>query len=243
MRDRRAALTLREFLYAQEVQAPFEIYSDWLLVGHIDEIISFVPAPSGPGFRVLIASPRRTRGILDGVEDPGAILWQGQRRREGGKLVPAEETIKELLDREALWSFNDDCQAHLDGVREEMSTQLALGDGDFAEIPVLFKPVGTDPPRALAYFPDMVNHLVLGGFSIVPKPFGPSVEGEDVFERAFREAVPQQQVRFVDDWLPYHEAAGEVHCGTNVRRRPPQDVRWWEHRLPGSRDASVRRRA
>lgn len=37
--------TLQDFLGAQRVQAPVTLYSDWLSVGHIDEFLSFVPAP------------------------------------------------------------------------------------------------------------------------------------------------------------------------------------------------------
>lgn len=36
---------VRDFLYAQRVQSPVELDSDWLLVGHIDEFLTFVPAP------------------------------------------------------------------------------------------------------------------------------------------------------------------------------------------------------
>lgn len=35
---------VRDFLYAQEVQSPVELYSDWLWVGHVDEFLTFVPA-------------------------------------------------------------------------------------------------------------------------------------------------------------------------------------------------------
>lgn len=35
---------LRDFLVAQQVQAPVELYSDWLYVGHVDEFMTFVPA-------------------------------------------------------------------------------------------------------------------------------------------------------------------------------------------------------
>jgi protein-arginine deiminase len=55
----------------------------------------------------------------------------------------------------------------------------------------------------------------------------------DRLEQAFRDAVPDRDVRFVDDWLSYHKQFGEVHCGTNVRRRPIEGVRWWEHTYPG----------
>lgn len=37
------ARVVRDFLHAQQVQAPVELYSDWLSVGHVDEFLSFVP--------------------------------------------------------------------------------------------------------------------------------------------------------------------------------------------------------
>ena len=37
------AKAVRDFLSAQQVQAPVEVYSDWLSVGHVDEFLSFVP--------------------------------------------------------------------------------------------------------------------------------------------------------------------------------------------------------
>ena len=40
---RRMAKVVRDFLQAQQVQAPVELYSDWLSVGHVDEFLSFVP--------------------------------------------------------------------------------------------------------------------------------------------------------------------------------------------------------
>jgi protein-arginine deiminase len=40
---RRMNRVVRDFLYAQRVQAPVELYSDWLSVGHVDEFLSFVP--------------------------------------------------------------------------------------------------------------------------------------------------------------------------------------------------------
>ena len=35
---------LRDFLYAQQVQAPVELFSDWLMTGHVDEFMCFLPA-------------------------------------------------------------------------------------------------------------------------------------------------------------------------------------------------------
>lgn len=34
---------VQDFLQAQQVQAPVELYSDWLTVGHVDEFMTFIP--------------------------------------------------------------------------------------------------------------------------------------------------------------------------------------------------------
>ncbi len=36
---------VQDFLWAQKVQEPIALYSDWLVVGHVDEFMTFVPAP------------------------------------------------------------------------------------------------------------------------------------------------------------------------------------------------------
>lgn len=40
---RRMTRIVWDFLCAQQVQAPVELYSDWLAVGHVDEFVTFVP--------------------------------------------------------------------------------------------------------------------------------------------------------------------------------------------------------
>lgn len=36
---------VQDFLWAQKVQEPIALFSDWLIVGHVDEFMTFVPAP------------------------------------------------------------------------------------------------------------------------------------------------------------------------------------------------------
>lgn len=51
MQKKRATLgrnmtkVVQDFLWAQKVQEPVALFSDWLHVGHIDEFMTFVPAP------------------------------------------------------------------------------------------------------------------------------------------------------------------------------------------------------
>src|SRR5262249_16216187 len=54
----------RDLLKKQLVQEPIEIDTNFLAVGHVDEIISFVPASGGKGFKLLLASPKTAYSIL-----------------------------------------------------------------------------------------------------------------------------------------------------------------------------------
>ncbi|NWV25886.1 PADI3 deiminase, partial [Origma solitaria] len=77
---RRMAQAVRDFLGAQQVQAPVELFSAWLQVGHVDEFLTFVPAPDRKGFRLLLASPSACFQLLRDKQEEGfgeATMFQG----------------------------------------------------------------------------------------------------------------------------------------------------------------------
>lgn len=107
------AKAVRDFLVAQKVQEPVELFSDWLSVGHVDEFLSFVPAPdrkvtdprveksrmrpsepsstssssSLQGFRLLLASPSACYQLLKEKQEEGfgeAAMFQGRAGRAMG---------------------------------------------------------------------------------------------------------------------------------------------------------------
>ena len=129
----------REFLYAQRVQTPFEVYTDWLAVGHVDEI-SFIPGGSGDGFRVLRGLAARLRALFERLARDGmgdATLWRGQRL---GQRSSAEETVEELLAKDDLWAFNDRLRgAHPDGRGATAGGARRWTTGDIVPIPVAFE--------------------------------------------------------------------------------------------------------
>ena len=224
---------IRRFLYAQKVQSPVEIYTDWLAVGHVDEIVCFVPAHNESGFQMLLAWPDTAHTILKRLSANGhddVVMFQGRYRLNGAH---AERSVGDLLADWRFWKANEIYQQYQNRNREILKNALGLADGDILEVPVLFYPPSTQ--RTLAYFPDMVNQLVLGEYSLVPKPYGPIIDGVDQFEKAFQDAVPSRKVKFVEDWYSYHELSGEVHCGTNCLREPPA-VNWWEYMPDGGYD-------
>uniref|UniRef100_A0A674HAZ6 Protein-arginine deiminase C-terminal domain-containing protein n=1 Tax=Taeniopygia guttata TaxID=59729 RepID=A0A674HAZ6_TAEGU len=220
---RRMAKAVRDFLVAQKVQEPVELFSDWLSVGHVDEFLSFVPAPDRKGFRLLLASPSACYQLLREKQEEGfgeAAMFQGLDR------VP-KPTINEILANEELRKFNDYAQSCISWNRDILKRSLGLAEPDILDIPQLFQ--SNAASEAQAFFPDMVNMLVLGRHLGIPKPFGPVVGGRCCLEQRVRELLEPLGLSctFIDDFFSYHVLLGEVHCGTNVRRKPFA-FKWWD---------------
>ena len=248
---------LAEFLRKQVVQEPVELDTAWLAVGHVDEVLSFVPAPGGLGFKMLIASPRRAYQILDALNatNPSDRLLHGRSFPLDLGSTPSfdvEQSIGTFLglrsdfhpDLQAgiaggsvihtpqpLRDYNAARQADIDRIRSTMVSEIGLRDSDIIEVPAVLMPNPRTPQHADALIPGMVNMLVVNGHCIVPEPFGPRV-GTPPVDR-FEDEVRTQlaglglTVDFLDCWDEYHVALGEVHCGTNTLRRAVP-APWWE---------------
>ncbi|NXS58363.1 PADI1 deiminase, partial [Brachypteracias leptosomus] len=223
---RRMSKAVKDFLIAQRVQAPVELYSDWLHVGHVDEFLSFVPAPDRKGFRLLLASPSACYQLLKKKQEEGygeAVMFEGREDR-------SKPTINEILDNKDLWKFNNYAQSCINWNRNILKRSLGLVEQDIVDIPQLFH--GNVDAGADAFFPDMVNMLVLGRHLGIPKPFGPLVGGQCCLEERVRALLEPLGLTctFINDYFSYHVNLGEVHCGTNVRRKP-FSFKWWHMML------------
>uniref|UniRef100_A0A6I8NV05 Protein-arginine deiminase n=2 Tax=Ornithorhynchus anatinus TaxID=9258 RepID=A0A6I8NV05_ORNAN len=218
---RRMAKIIRNFLYAQKVQEPVELYSDWLAVGHVDEFLSFVPASGQKGFRLLLASPNACFKLFQEKKDEG----HGDAAQFDGLKIVKKVTINEILEDETLRSDSRYVQSCIDWNREVLKRELSLTERDIIDIPQLFK---ISNSSAEAYFPDMVNMVVLGKYLGIPKPFGPIINGRCCLEEKVLSLLEPLGLNctFIDDYLSYHVLMGEVHCGTNVRRKP-FSFKWW----------------
>ncbi|NXR53746.1 PADI1 deiminase, partial [Hippolais icterina] len=222
---RRMCRAVRDFLFAQTVQAPLEVYSEWLSVGHVDEFLTFVPALDRKGFRLLLASPNACYKLFKEKQQQG----HGEATQFIGLKGTEKKSIDEILADESLRSDNRHVQRCIDWNRDLLKQELGLSEQDIVDIPQLFILTGS---RADALFPDMVNMLVLGRHLGIPKPFGPVVGGRCCLEQRVRELLEPLGLSctFIDDFFSYHVLSGDVHCGTNVRRKPFA-FKWW-HVVP-----------
>lgn len=224
-KGRNMTKVVQDFLWAQKVQEPIALFSDWLLVGHVDEFMTFVPAPDRKGFRLLLSSPDAGYKLFRGLQSSGhgqATLFDG--------LTNAEQiTLDEILKDEKLQAENNYVQSCIDWNRDVLKRELGLDDEDIIDLPILFKLVEDEKEyRAVAYYPDMVNMIVLGKNLGIPKPFGPKVNGRCALEAEMCSLMEGLGLNctFIDDYSSYHQLLGEVHCGSNVRREP-FEFKWW----------------
>lgn len=250
---RQIAHQLKGFLHAQKVQSPIEIFSDWLAVGHVDEIINFVPAhnqASGKGFKMLIASSKKAIDVLSYVYFSGThqvfyMPFEQERKY-------SREVLKKWLND--YWEVNHRIQLFLDWNRHLLKKELGLTEDDIIDVPVIFRERKSDR-RALPLLPNMVNQLVITeektSFSIVPKSYGPvktSANGlnldldpnniQYLFEDQLKtelEAIGHQ-VHFIDDADLYFKRGGGIHCATNVERAFFSHKKWWKYKPPNAHD-------
>jgi protein-arginine deiminase len=212
-----------KFLEAQGAQSPvLWIDTSWLVIGHVDETVSWVPSKLGTPYRMLIPSPRLAVEILKKAEKvaAGGILNRGTKR-EGDEPGAYERPVADALNDKDLMAAQEVVQKKIDAVRRTLQDGLGIGDADIIEIPVLFNSSPKwHPGRYFAETVNMVNSLLIGNELIVPDPLGPIVNGKDVLLQAVKDRLEPLgcQVRPVDDFYPYHRYGGEVHCGTNATR-------------------------
>ncbi|XP_054473119.1 protein-arginine deiminase type-2 [Anoplopoma fimbria] len=228
-KGRNMTKVVQDFLWAQKVQEPIALFSDWLFVGHVDEFMTFVPAPDRKGFRLLLASPDAGYKLFRELHKDG----HGQAKLFEGLSAEEQITVDEILNDEGLQKENNYVQSCIDWNRDVLKRELGLDDEDIIDLPILFKLVNEDEEetttyRALAYYPDMVNMIVLGKNLGIPKPFGPKVNGRCALEAEMCSLLEGLGLSctFIDDFASYHKQLGEVHCGSNVRREA-FDFKWW----------------
>ena len=213
-----------EFLDAQGVQGPvLWLDTSWLVIGHVDETVTWIPSKSGTPFRMMVPSPRLAVEILKKAEQeaPGGILNRGTARR-GDRPGDFERPVAEVLKDKDLMAAQEHVQGKIDAVRRTLQEGLGVSDADVIEIPVLFSSDSRwFPGRYFSETANMVNGLLLGNEYIVPDPRGPLVDGKDVLLQAVKDRLEPMGCRVVplDCFDPYHRGGGEIHCGTNATRR------------------------
>ena len=232
----------KAFYDAQGPQSPhFNVDSSWLFVGHIDEVFSYVPAATPRGWKLLVASGRLARKMLEDqvtAGNGGVVMFEGLKWYadvNATGLTSSQMTIDEMLADATVMADNDEAQAEIDIILDDLMQEVGLAEDEVIEIPFITHQTGYG---MVAHSPGTVNSLVFGDHIVIPDPFGPVIGGEDMWKTDFatRLGSPENavgsdgqgmKVFFTDDWYTYHILDGEVHCGSNPEALPSTNA-WWE---------------
>lgn len=165
----------------------------------------------------------------------GSKLWHAVHYPPGTADFPAIVTAHELRHDAELWARNEAAQSAINGIVNQLSSELGAS---FIDVPAVY--FGEAGQGSVAYVPGMVNHVVVNGHLLIPRPFGPRFfVDEDGNSDSFLQAaltnltgngraIDAEDV--IDDWDLYHRIDGELHCATGVRRVPSDlEMNWWEY--------------
>jgi protein-arginine deiminase len=223
--------TFTKMLTSQSIQPIVEIDTSWLLVGHVDETVSFVKASSPRGWALLVNDPTLAKKMLEDEVTAGkgdTPMFIGKSwYDDNGRSSPAQATIKQVLADTTVMAASAEAATEVASQIAKLKKETGLTDAEIVKVPFLHtKTQGL----SYAYIPGMVNGIYVSNTDfVVPRPHGPVINDKDIFEQAMVDRLKPLgiTVHFAEDWDDYHAALGEVHCGTNTRRKVPE-TKWWE---------------
>jgi protein-arginine deiminase len=215
---------------------PLRVSTEWLTVGHVDEIVLAIPDQSGTGtydWKLVIASPDLAIAALEELSADTENGYGGLDVFAGRSV---ETTVDGVLSDEEVMRTSELAQARIDTVQLRLMDALGLTEDDFLPVPVMYEYEYWDGlDLAYAYDPGIQNLIVADGVLFVPDPEGPDLDGEGegtapgVWQQLTLDVLEPtgHQVVFVDVFDSYHLLLGEAHCSANFQRQP-YDQPWWE---------------
>jgi protein-arginine deiminase len=220
--------SLTKLLDSQLQQPTITVDTSWLLVGHVDETLSFVKADNVRGWIMLVNDPRLARTMLEeqvALGNGTAELFVGKRSM-GWFGGDATISIDDLLADSDVMGESARSAAAVDMQVARIVEATGLTEAEIVRVPYLHQSAGGG---SVAYQPGTVNGIYLADRVFAsPDPHGPVIDGKDIFKTQLETALAAHDitVKWVEDWDLYHLEMGEVHCGSNTVRTAT--AKWWE---------------
>ncbi|XWW96126.1 hypothetical protein V2A60_004096 [Cordyceps javanica] len=232
------------YLKAQEAQDPISLDTTWLYVGHVDEIVGFLPAKTARGWRLSILDPMMGYEALEKLDKDGHgdVRLTSHPTAGNDSSVP---TVREFLADETTKRAATHSAEKMEQALNTLKQETGITDEDVVRLPGVMATMASlekwlharsygKPKKGSDGFlplnsalPSQVNGVPLSdSLFMAPKPWGPVVDGEDVIQKMSKDAYTAAglEVDFVDEW-DLHLSSGDLHCYTNTYRTPT--AQWW----------------
>lgn len=180
-----------DFIKAQRNAEFIYVYTSWLSVGHIDEILTVVDG------KIVVNSPglavRQLRELA--AVNPAMPFFYGSK----------QSTVGEIL--ETFGNYNLELESKIfKDIYKKIKPDLF--------VPALFRPNPNERSKAISLTYNMVNIVVDPRFLVVPLSNGPQ---QDWGIKIWKNMFPLKDVIEIDT-RRYHYLLGGIHCGTNEIR-------------------------
>ncbi|KAL2210119.1 hypothetical protein CC79DRAFT_1319084 [Sarocladium strictum] len=135
-----------------------------------------------------------------------------------------DENESENVKRNAKLTRRHPSQIRRRGRKHDSTTQLNKRAEDPEIAP---RPPGMGYGLS-SFYPATINGLVLPGNVVTANPWGPAIDGVDIFAEVVEDTYGSigMNVTFLDDWESLRLGGGGVHCATNSWR-DFGDAKWW----------------
>ncbi|MDP9820357.1 protein-arginine deiminase family protein [Nocardioides massiliensis] len=213
-------------LAAQGYQQPVVIDTSWLGVGHIDELLSFIPANTERGWAMVLADPQLAYDLLADLEEQGRgdeQLLQPYDFDVEGVEFPTT-TISQTLADPAIKEGTRNAVRGINKALQVIKSETGMTEDDIIRVPVLYK-----GNRSGVAIPNAANLIGTGHKVVfVTKQHAPAVDGKDMFETLIEQRFAEvgTEIQWVEDYR-YAHPSGEIHCTTNVLRDHTGGTPWW----------------
>lgn len=129
------------FLEAQETQRPIELDTDWLVVGHVDEFLQFLPADNERGWVLMADDPIAGLQIIEKVAESHASEKAVSRPRFPGEpeeLCLPEDVVSDVLKLQNITEVTHYVAERIQHNIDILKRETGLEDKDIFRIPALF---------------------------------------------------------------------------------------------------------
>jgi protein-arginine deiminase len=146
--DELPAQSMLNFLNGQRLQTPLILEAGWLMIGHVDEFVQFVPYPNMLGWTISIADTRSALKIFKDAQSNGYGDLQASSF-DSSNIIDASNgfldfsnpntTIDQLLDDQDFIDANTYAQRQIDFNLQILLAEIDIDEHDVVRVPVLFK--------------------------------------------------------------------------------------------------------
>ncbi|KAI1382914.1 uncharacterized protein F4822DRAFT_434845 [Hypoxylon trugodes] len=192
----------KSFPAGRVIEDPLILDTDWLAVGHVDEMVQFLPADNTlHGWVLFVADPIRGLQILQNAQKAGhGSLQAFSQPDESFPSIPRgvpNSTIDEILT-DKLIADNERFAEHIKGVRDTLQEKTGIPDTNAHWVPMILETGvrwgpddGVAPDlnysvtHGAALYPGVLNGVVLSNsIYLFPKPWRPVIDGKDIIVEA-----------------------------------------------------------